>query len=168
MNVHTCTFAPAASRHRPSGPQTVHSQSTRNNKIRESRANYVYKGQGGQCSQHIVCLILGVTDGVQVVRLFEIGTGGGAEQHRRLAWFQWFKSLDKRLTSYDWYVTLEHINHLTSGLCFLEQIRPFFAEYFVTFVRGWGFGGHGRIDCWLVISEIALLFLSDSARKTHN
>lgn len=26
---------------------------------------------------------------------------------------QWFKSLDKRLTSYDWYVTLEHINHLT-------------------------------------------------------
>lgn len=54
----------------------------------------------------------------------------------RLAWFQWFKSLDKRLTSYDWYVTLEHINHLTSGLCFLEQIRPFFAEYFVTFVRG--------------------------------
>lgn len=45
-------------------------------------------------------------DGVQVVRLFEIGTGGGPEQHRRLAWF---KSLDKRLTSYDIYVTLEHI-----------------------------------------------------------
>lgn len=68
-------------------------------------------------------------------------SGGGAEQHRRLAWFQWFKSLDKRLTSYDWYVTLEHINHLTSGLCFLEQIRPFFAEYFVTFVRGEGIWG---------------------------